>query len=146
MTAFLLYTFRFIIHISYSFSSLKIGDARSIRRADAAEIFKAYDGSLNGSVKISNFGFIFKDLVQFKHISSKLFFRDVVARLDEEKDGSIYLNAFIAWIESVRVCCLFCCILWNNSQYYFSSFFSFYRTVHRKAPALNVRKLVVMHK
>lgn len=81
---------------------MKIGDARNIRRAECAEIFKAYDGGLNGSVKISNFGFIFKDLVEFKHISSKLFFRDVVARLDEEKDGSIYLNAFISWIEMVR--------------------------------------------
>lgn len=82
-------------------SALKIGDARSIRRADAASIFKAYDGGLNGCVKVSNFGFIFKDLVENKHISSKLFFRDVVSRLDEDKDGNIYLNAFITWIEQV---------------------------------------------
>jgi hypothetical protein len=78
-----------------------LGDARSIRRVQAAEIFKAYDGGLDGCVKVSNFGFIFKDLVEDKHISSKLFFRDVVAKLDEEKEGVIHLNAFIAWIESV---------------------------------------------
>lgn len=54
-------------------------------------------------MKISNFGFIFKDLVANKHISSKLFFRDVVEKLDEEKDGVINLNNFISWIESVRV-------------------------------------------
>jgi hypothetical protein len=78
-----------------------MGDARSIRRVQAAEIFKAYDGGLEGCVKVSNFGFIFKDLVEDKHISSKLFFRDVVAKLDEDKEGVIHLNAFIAWIESV---------------------------------------------
>jgi len=83
--------------------SLKLNDARSIRRVDAAAIFKGYDGNLSGSVKISNFGFIFKDLVANKHISSKLFFRDIVAKLDVEKDECIYLNNFMAWIESVSV-------------------------------------------
>ena len=81
--------------------TLKIGDARSIRRVQAAEIFKAYDGESDGCVKISNFGFIFKDLVENKHISSKLMLRDVVAQLDEAREGLIYLNDFIAWIESV---------------------------------------------
>lgn len=52
-------------------------------------------------MKISNFGFIFKDLVANKHISSKLFFRDIVEKLDVEKDGCINLNNFVSWIESV---------------------------------------------
>jgi hypothetical protein len=85
-----------------------VGDARTIRRLLAAQIFKSYDGSLEGCVKISTFGFVFKDLVEEKHISSKLFFRDVVARLDEEKDGVIQLNAFINWIESVSLACNDC--------------------------------------
>lgn len=44
---------------------------------------------------------MFKDLVQEKHISSKLMFRDVVAKLDQDREGVVQLNAFIAWIESV---------------------------------------------
>lgn len=85
--------------------SLKLNDPRSIRRIDCAAIFKSYDGNLAGAVKISNFGFIFKSLVENKHISTKIVFRDVLAKLDTENDGNIYLNAFIAWIEGVSSFC-----------------------------------------
>lgn len=92
------------MYTPYSYNrGLKAGDARTIRRLQAAQIFKAYDGGLDGCVKISNFGFVFKDLVQDKHISSKLFFRDVVAKLDPVKEGIVSLNDFIAWIESVSI-------------------------------------------
>eukprot|EP01032_Pedospumella_encystans_P021224 gene21224-24086_t len=84
------------------FKSLKLNDPRSIRRIDCAAIFKSYDGNLAGAVKISNFGFIFKSLVENKHISTKIVFRDVLTKLDTENDGNIYLNAFIAWIEGDR--------------------------------------------
>ena len=85
------------------FRSLKLNDPRSIRRIDCAAIFKSYDGNLAGAVKISNFGLIFKSLVENKHISTKIVFRDVLAKLETENDGNIYLNAFIAWIEGVSV-------------------------------------------
>ena len=79
-----------------------MNDPRTVRRLATAEIFRAYDGGLEGVVKVSHFCFIFKDLVDEKHISSKLFLRDVVGKLDVDSNGSITLNDFIAWIEGVR--------------------------------------------
>jgi hypothetical protein len=65
-----------------------------------AGLFKEYDASLHGHVKVSHFGFIFKNLVEDRHISSKLLLRDVLLRLED--DGLVHLNAFISWIETVR--------------------------------------------
>ena len=82
-------------------SALKINDHKTLRRLAAAEIFKTYDGPMEGRVKISNFNFIFRDLVANRHISTKLLLSDVHAILDEHGDGYIYLNKFISWIDTV---------------------------------------------
>jgi hypothetical protein len=109
-------------------SGLALRDAKSIRRVEAAEIYKIYDGGLEGTVKISVFGFIFKDMVEEKHLSSKLLLRDIVKQLDPMNHNSISLTDFIAWIDTVcfnfslllfvmTFKCLFSCFFFAGSKY-----------------------------
>jgi hypothetical protein len=80
---------------------LKLNDAKTIRRVVAAAIFKTYDGSLEGRVKLSHFNFIFRDLVQQKYLSSRVNFDGVAQQLDADGDGHVWMNDFIAWMEAV---------------------------------------------
>jgi hypothetical protein len=86
-----------------SLSSLKLNDAKTIRRVVAAAIFKTYDGNLEGRVKLSHFNFIFRDLVQQKYLSSRVNFDGVAQHLDADGDGHVWMNDFIAWMELVSV-------------------------------------------
>lgn len=81
-------------------SCLKLNDTKTVRRVVAAAMFKKFDGSLEGRVKLSHFNFVFRDLVEQKHISSKVDFQSVADQLCCDDDKCIYLNSFIAWLES----------------------------------------------
>ena len=84
-------------------SSFKLNDSKTIRRAEIAEIFKSYDPKMDGFVKVAMFSFMFRDLIQVKHVNGKLEFGTVVARLDPMDEGVIQLNTFISWLDTVRL-------------------------------------------